>query len=460
MSFSNAFVWGAASASYQVEGAPCEDGKGLSVWDMFCKKPDSVWKKQNGDVACDHYHRWREDVALMKEMGVKAYRFSISWPRVLPNGTGMPNAKGLDFYSRLVDGLMDAGITPYATLFHWDYPYELYCNGGWLNADSSNWFAEYTAVVARKLSDRVTNWMTLNEPLCFIGVGLQEGRHAPGDKLGRAQVLRAGHNALLAHGKAVQALRATSVTPCRIGYATAACVKTPVRETPADIEAARTAMWRMTDDSVWNNTWWMDPVYLGAYPQDGLAIYGADAPAIGPDDMRIISQPLDFCGVNIYTAEYWQADAGGNPELIPISDSHPLTAIRWPITPEGLYWGPRFYHERYKLPILITENGMSNNDIVALDGRVHDPQRIDFLHRHLRQLRRAAEEGVPVEGYLHWSLTDNFEWANGYKERFGLIYVDYQTQQRVIKDSGYWYKDVIATNGAKLHHGMAADYAD
>jgi beta-glucosidase len=450
MSFSKDFRWGAATASYQVEGAAYEDGKGMSVWDMMCKKPGAIKQGNTGDVACDHYHRYKEDVALMKEMGLRAYRLSISWPRVLPEGVGAVNAKGLDFYSRLIDELLAAGIEPWVTLFHWDYPLALYCRGGWLNSDSPEWFAQYAAICGKSLGDRVKHWMTHNEPLCFVGTGHSEGRHAPGDQLALPLVLRVGHNAMLAHGKGVQALRASCPGKVRVGLAQVACPRAPMTSSAADIEAARTATFSMFDKSHWNNSWWMDPVMLGKYPEDGLKMYGQDAPKVGPNDMATMCQPLDFFGANIYTCEYWRAGEDGKPQRAPLPTGVPITAIKWPVTQEALYWGPRFFYERYKLPIAITENGMSGADWVSLDGKVHDPQRIDYLHRHLRQLSKAADDGVPVEAYFQWSLMDNFEWAHGYSERFGMVYVDYSTQKRTMKDSAYWYKKVIQTNGAEL----------
>ncbi len=450
MSFPKDFVWGAAAASYQIEGAAAEDGKGDSVWDMFCRKPGAVWQGQTGDVACDHYHRYKEDVALMKSLGLQAYRLSISWPRVLPGGVGGVNERGLAFCDALIDELLGANITPYVTLFHWDYPYDLYCRGGWLNADSPRWFAEYTDLVVRRLSDRVRHWMTLNEPQCFVGLGHQLGVHAPGDKLGLAQVLRVTHHALLAHGRAVQAIRASAKLPSVVGLAPCGAVKIPATTRPADIEAARQAMFATSSANMWDFGWFCDPIYLKRYPADGVALYGAAMPSIGPDDMDVIGQPLDFFGANIYHGAVTRAGAGGEPEDVAKSPGYAITGYLWPVTPEALYWGPRFLWERYAKPIIITENGLGNVDWVALDGAVHDPQRIDFTTRYLLALRHAAEAGVPVQGYFHWSITDNFEWAVGFQQRFGLIHVDYVTQKRTPKDSAYWYRDVIAANGENL----------
>lgn len=451
MAFPEGFTWGCAAASYQVEGAAYEDGKGLSVWDMLCKREGAIYEGNTGDVACDHYHRYEEDVALMKQIGLQAYRLSIAWPRVLPEGTGAVNDKGLDFYDRLVDALLAAGVQPWVTLFHWDYPHALYCKGGWLNRDSSDWFAEYTRVIVDKLSDRVAHWMTMNEPQCFIGLGHRDGIHAPGLKLDWPDITRAAHHALMAHGKSARVIRAHAKTKPLVGYAPVGNVFYPATTSDLDIHAAKEAMFAMPDTSYWNNTWWMDPVYLGTYPEDGMARYaGAATPPVEAGDMEIIHQRPDYFGVNIYNGKETRAAEGGGWEQIKRHDGFPVTHFHWPVTPPCLYWASRFYYERYGLPMVITENGLSNPDWVALDGGVHDPQRIDFLQRHLREYGRAAEDGVPLMGYFQWSIMDNFEWAEGYKHRFGLIHVDYTTLERTLKDSALWYKQVIATNGGCL----------
>jgi beta-glucosidase len=447
MNFPEGFLWGAATSAYQIEGAAGEDGKGLSVWDMMCRKPGAIWRGQNADITCDHYHRYPEDIALMKELGLRAYRFSVSWPRAMPDGMGRINPKGLEFYDKLVDGLLAAGIRPFLTLFHWDYPYELYLRGGWLNPSSPEWFAEYAGVLSQKLSDRVHDWITHNEPQCFIGDGHRTGVHAPGDKLDWPEVLKAGHNCLLAHGRAVQALRANARSKINIGYAPVGVVKFPASKEPSDINAARTAMFGIWEKTLWNNTWWMDPVFLGHYPADGMKVFESDLPAMGAHDLAIISQPIDFFGVNIYSGEAYQMGKGDRMEPVPLAPGHPLTAFYWPVQPEALYWGPKFFQERYKLPVYVTENGMANPDWAALDGQVHDPQRIDFTRRYLQTLGRAIADGVDVRGYFHWSIMDNFEWAEGFKQRFGLIHVDFTTLKRTLKDSAHWYKDVIARNG-------------
>lgn len=446
MAFPENFVWGAAAASYQIEGAHLADGKGLSVWDMFTRKAGAIFQSHNGDVACDHYSRYAEDVALMRQIGLKAYRMSISWPRLLPMGTGATNAKGTDFYDRLIDTLLEQGIQPYVTLFHWDYPLELYYRGGWLNPDSPQWFAEYAAQVARLLAGRVRHFITLNEPQVFIGMGHLEGAHAPGDKLRFREMLQAGHHALLAHGRSVQALRA-EVVDAQVGFAPVVMPRLPASDSEADIAAARRATFAVDMKNSWTHSWWMDPVFLGRYPEQGVAFYGADVPRIGPNDMELISEPVDFLGLNTYQGLLVSDDAKGGYTNVEFDDGYPRTAFNWPVTPESLYWGPRFCYERYEKPLLVTENGLSVRDWVSLDGAVHDAARIDFTTRYLRALNRAIEDGADVRGYFHWSVMDNFEWAEGYKERFGLIHVDYQTQVRTLKDSAHWYRRVIESNG-------------
>ncbi|OAM88881.1 GH1 family beta-glucosidase [Termitidicoccus mucosus] len=447
--FPENFIWGAATAAYQIEGAVAEDGRGPSVWDDLVRQPGRIWEGHTGETACDHYHRWREDVALMKEIGLRAYRFSIAWPRVLPEGAGAPNEKGLAFYDRLVDALLDAGIQPWVTLFHWDYPLALYRRGGWLSPDSPSWFADYTALVARRLGDRVAGWFTHNEPQCFIGVGLQEGRHAPGLKLGLSDVLVAAHHTLLAHGRAVQTLRAHVRKDAKIGWAPIGHVHVPATGSAADIAAAKRATFSIENDFMKNNTWWSDPVYLGRYPEDGLARFAPHLPKITDADLREIHQPLDLCGLNIYTAERLvRAGPDGRAVTVAEPPGFAMTHMRGTVHPEALYYGAKFFHERYRLPICITENGLSCADWVARDGGVHDPNRIDFLSRYLGEFARAGHEGVPLAGYFQWSLLDNFEWAQGYQHRFGLVHVDFATQKRTLKDSARWYRETIAANGA------------
>ena len=444
------FIWGSATAAYQIEGAAHEDGRGPSTWDVFCKRPGAVFEGHSGDVACDHYHRYREDIALMRQLGLQAYRFSIAWSRVLPEGRGQVNAAGLAFYERLVDALLEAGIQPFCTLFHWDLPQALQQRGGFQNRDMADWFADYAQLIGRKFGDRIKLWVTQNEPQCYIGFGVGSGIHAPGLRLDLGDILVAAHNSMRAHGKAVQALRSTS-SGARVGYVLAAQLARPLTESAADLDAARASTFAVRDHAFTNNAWWTDPVVFGRYPEDGLQLFGREMPRFPDADWDDIKQPLDFLGLNIYRAERCRAGADGRPELLPVPPGYPRSGVDWqPITPDALYYGPRFFHERYGLPLWITENGLPTRDQIFLDGKVHDPQRIDYLHRNFLELRRAMRAGAHVEGYLAWSLLDNFEWQDGYKQRFGLVYVDYQSQRRVPKDSFHWYKQVIASRGASL----------
>jgi beta-glucosidase len=450
MPFASDFAWGVATASYQIEGAPYLQGGGRSVWDMFCARPDKIKDASNGDIACDHFHRYAEDAALMGALGIPNYRFSISWPRVIPQGTGAVSQEGLGFYDRLVDALLAQGVSPWVTLFHWDEPTELYYRGGWLNRDSADWFAEYTQVVVDRLGDRVSHWMTLNEPQCFIGLGRWTGEHAPGDRLGFAEILRAMHHTLLAHGKACQVIRARNRIPARIGWAPVGVCAVPAGEDVADVEAARRATFACPPNSVWSTSWLCDPVLLGHYPEEGLRTYFGQFAEPPAADFELIAQPLDFFGANIYSAGMVRAGDGGEPVPIPDSLGIGRTQFGWPVTPDALYWGPKFFYERYGKPVVITENGLALSDWVHADGQVHDPQRIDFLRRYIGAFRRAAEDGVDAAGYFQWSLMDNFEWAEGYRYRFGLVHVDYATQARTPKDSAAWYRTVIASNGESL----------
>lgn len=452
MGFRENFAWGAATASYQIEGAAYEDGKGLSVWDVLSHKDGFVKEGHNGDVACDHYHRMKEDVQLMKKMGLKAYRFSISWPRVIPEGTGKVNEKGLDFYDQLVDELLANGIEPYVTLFHWDFPSALFIRGDFMNPDSSDWFAEYTKVVVDRLSDRVSNWMTLNEPQCYAFLGHGNGTHAPGIQIAKPYMMQLIHNMLLAHGKAVQVIRKYAKKKPVIGYAPVLGYIAPRTNSDEDIKLAKEAMFSCHGDSFeFNEPWWNSPIYKGCYPEDGLKLWEKWLPKIGQDDMKNIHQPLDFFGFNFYRSSVTAGYVNGKPDVgIVHKTGHTHTAFDWEVTPDGFYHVAKALYERYQLPLLVTENGLANTDWVSLDGKVHDPQRIDFVERYLKALKKATGEGVDVMGYMHWSLMDNFEWAEGYNKRFGMIYVDYETQERILKDSAYWYQNVIATNGAEL----------
>ncbi len=453
MSFPKNFLWGTATSSYQIEGGAYEDGKGLNIWDEFTKVPGAIGDRSSGDAAIDHYHSYREDIRLMAEMGIRNYRFSISWARVMPEGTGEVNEKGLAFYSDLLDCLLAHGIRPFCTLYHWDLPSALHRRGGWLNPAMPEWFAAYARLIGQRLGDRCKDFITINEPQCIIGSGYALGVHAPGLKASASDLVKMAHRLMLAHGRAVQALRET-VPGVRVGYAPCGDPAVPFSDRPEDIEAARTAYFSVpVDDKVgpsWNIAWFSDPVMLGQYPAEGLRGYEKHLPRGWEKDLLTIRQPLDFYAQNIYQGQRWRAGEDGRPQRVPFPAGHPHNALNWPIEAEGLYWGPRFLYERYKTPIIITENGMDAHDCVSLDGQVHDPNRQDYIHRYLLALRRAVEDGVDVRGYFYWSFFDNFEWAHGYNERFGLVYVDYQTQRRILKDSAHWYKRVMESNGECL----------
>jgi beta-glucosidase len=451
--FPPGFLWGGATAAAQIEGAWDEDGRGPSIWDEFSRRPGAILNGDTPAIACDFYHRWKEDIVLMRQIGLLAFRFSISWSRWLPAGTGAQNPAGADFYDRLADGLLEAGIRPFVTLYHWDLPQALQDRGGWMNRESADWFAEYAAKVATRLGDRVKDWITFNEPQIFLAFGYGNGTHAPGLSLPPADVFTAAHHVNLAHARAIRVLREFS-PGCEAGLAIATKIGLPARpDDPACVEAAR----RFTMDPEWtgnheiflNNTWWTDPGILGKYPD----ILERELPAVAESfgaDLAEIHQPVDFFGFNYYFGTVIETDESQLWRRVSPSPGEPRTMFGWPVHPEGMYWASRFFHERYGLPIHVLENGLSSADWVALDGGVHDPARVDFLHRYLLAYRRAGEEGIPIRGYFHWSLLDNFEWAQGYRERFGLIHVDYAGQKRVMKDSASWYAGVIASHGRSL----------
>ncbi len=443
--FPRSFIWGAATASYQIEGAWNEDGKGLSIWDTFSHNPGMVTNGDSGDVADDHYHRWKDDVALMKQLGLKAYRFSISWSRVLPDGEGRVNEAGLGFYDRLVDELLDNDILPFVTLYHWDLPQALQDKGGWGARAITETFACYTEVIADRLGDRVKHWITLNEPHVFAYAGHYHGVHAPGMRdLQLAN--QVSHHALLAHGRAVGILRALS-PDAQVGITLNLSLPYPASTLPADRLAARIADGQL-------NRWFLDPVFGRGYPADMLEFYGEDAPEIEPGDLEVIGTPTDFLGINYYSNRFARAvsaDVNGfgvgrlKPEEM-VEAGYELTEMSWPIMPDGLRellvditrrYGPR--------AIYITENGAAFEDIVE-DGAVHDVRRVQYLKEHFAAARRAISDGVPLRGYFVWSLMDNFEWAHGYDKRFGIIHVDYETQQRIPKDSAFYLSQVIQEN--------------
>jgi beta-glucosidase len=441
--FPKGFLWGTATASYQVEGAAGEDGRAPSIWDTFSHTPGKVAGNANGDVADDHYHRYKQDVQLMRALGVKSYRFSVAWPRVFPQGAGAPNPKGLDFYNRLVDELIANGIEPFATLYHWDLPQALQEKvGGWESRDTSKAFADYAAYVAGRLSDRVKHFFTINEFGAFVELGYRIGIHAPGLKLPPARFNQTRHHAVLGHGLAVRAIRASAKPGTRVGLAENMTICVPVIDKPEHSEAAARATREM-------NAPYMTVIQEGKYTDAYLAAAGADAPKFTSEDLKIISSPLDFTGINVYTPTYVRAD--NSPRgfaVVPHPPTFPHMASPWLfVGPEALYWGPRHVAKIWNVKeIYITENGCSSADVPAPDGRVYDTDRVMYLRNYLTQLQHATSEGVPVRGYFLWSLMDNFEWADGYTNRFGLHYVDYQTQTRTPKLSAGFYQEVIARN--------------
>ena len=442
--FPEGFLWGTATASYQIEGAVKVDGRGESIWDTFSHIPGKVRDNANGDVADDHYHLYKRDVGLMKALGARIYRFSISWPRVFPDGTGTPNPKGLDFYNALVDELLANGIEPFATLYHWDLPQALEDGvGGWQSRDTSEAFADYAGYVAEQLSDRVKHFFTINEFWTFIELGYGYGVHAPGLKLPPFELAQARHHALLGHGLAVRAIRASGKPGTRVGLAENIGVCVPAVETPEHIEAAKIATREL-------NAGYITAMLEGRYTDAFLKAAGADAPKFTAEEMTIIGSPLDFVGINIYApGNYVRAiDAEPGFATIPFPASFPHMQSDWlKIGPEALYWGPRMIEAVWGVKeIYITENGTSSADVPADDGLVYDSDRIMYLRNYLANLQRATAEGVPVKGYFLWSLLDNFEWADGYHNRFGIHYVDYATQTRTPKLSAHFYKTVISGN--------------
>ncbi|MBS1813543.1 MAG: beta-glucosidase [Acidobacteria bacterium] len=443
--FPKGFVWGTATAAYQVEGAWNEDGRLPSVWDTFSKIPGKVRNGDTGDVADDFYHRYKGDVALMKQLGVKGFRFSIAWPRVFPTGGGAPNPKGLDFYKRLLDELHAAAIEPYCTLFHWDLPQALEDKqGGWRSRDTALAFADYAAYCATNLSDRITNWMTINEFRSYIEGGYgNEPHHAPGIHNSRAVVAQTRHYALLAHGLAVQAIRAHAKGKARVGIAEDVHGAMPAIESAEHIRAAEIALRDF-------NEMYEVPMFEGKYPERYLNGLGADAPKFTAEELRIISAPLDFVGVNIYTTQ--EVMAADNPDgyvRIPRPATYPRLMADWLFyNPQAIYWTPKLMQKVWGIrEMYITENGCSAADTMNAAGQVLDTDRINYLRNYLTQLQRGVSEGVPVKGYFLWSMLDNFEWAKGYAERFGITYVDFKTQKRTPKLSYEFYKTVIQRNG-------------
>jgi beta-glucosidase len=433
--FPEGFVWGAATAAYQIEGAVGEDGRGESIWDRFTATPGKILNGDDGRVACDSYHRYRDDVRLMRDLGLTGYRFSVAWPRILPEGRGRVNVAGLDFYDRLVDELLASGIEPFLTLYHWDLPQSLEDRGGWPVRDTAEAFAEYAEVVAARLGDRVRRWITQNEPWVIGWLGYATGQDAPG-RTNESDAVAAGHHVLLAHGRAVEVLR-RDVPAAQVGIAIDVVPMHPVTSSQGDVDAAR------REDAV-RNRWFLDPVLRGEYPADGLRRLGPMLPPFVAEDMRTIAAPLDFLGINYYRRHLVQADpATGEPAVVDPARAE-VTGMGWEVYPDALFELLVGLREEYEVPPLyVTENGAAFPDD-RRNGHVEDLQRMSYIQRHVEAIGRALEAGVPVAGYFVWSLLDNFEWSRGYSQRFGLVYVDFETLERVPKTSYRWYRDFIA----------------
>ncbi len=439
MNFPPDFVWGAATASYQIEGMAREDGRGECIWTRFSHTAGKVKGGHTGDIACDHYHRYADDVALMAQLGLRAYRFSIAWPRLLPEGTGAPNQAGLDFYSRLIDKLLEAGITPFATLYHWDLPQRLEDQGGWTSAEMPEWFAEYAALCAKHYGDRLKHWITLNEPWCTAFLGYYLGIHAPGLRDERA-AFRAAHHTHLAHGRAVQVLR-QMLTGAQLGITLNLAPVQPLTDSPSDVQAAQVF------DGL-QNRWFLDPIFKGCYPADVVAVLAQRhvLDGLDLDAVRLAAQPLDFLGVNYYTRQIVRHDSD-DPQgfaVVP-PENVPVTDMRWEIYPQGLRDLLLRVHQEYAPPaIYITENGAAFPEPEHVEGDLlDDPQRVAYLQSHFRAAAEALAHGVPLKGYFVWSLLDNFEWAEGYTKRFGIVHVDFNTQRRTLKRSALYFKQVI-----------------
>jgi len=443
--FPDGFVWGAATSAYQIEGSPSEDGKGLSIWDTFTRTPGAIKDGSSGDIACDHYRRWESDVDLMADIGLEAYRFSVAWPRVMPNGVGAVNHRGLDFYDRLVDRLLERGIEPYVTLYHWDLPQALQDRGGWPDRQTAVAFADYSRAVVERLGDRVTKWITVNEPWVVAKRGYLLGDKAPGHH-DLDQAILASHHLLVGHGLASQAIRAVS-SRARVGIALNLTPVVAASSDPRDVDAAR----RFDGDV---NRWYLDPLSGRGYPEDVLADLERDGATVdrryldSSRDHDIISVSTDFLGVNYYERTIIQDAAGdGVPDVV-IPPDAAITEMGWEVHPSGLTELLLLLTDEYRpRSILVTENGCSYSDGPDDGGRIRDQRRIDFLRRHIEAAHEALSVGVPLDGYFVWSLMDNFEWARGYRQRFGLVWVDFDTQERIPKDSARWYRDVIAANG-------------
>jgi beta-glucosidase len=437
--FPAGFAWGTATASFQIEGATKVDGRGESIWDRFAATPGKILTGETGDPACDSYLRYAQDIALMRGLGVNAYRFSIAWPRVIPDGSGETNSPGLDYYERVVDGLLAAGITPYVTLYHWDLPQALQDNGGWADRATIDAFVCYSDRVVSRLGDRVKNWATMNEPWCVSLLSNLLGEHAPGLR-DRKIALQVAHNVLVAHGAAVPVIRGRCPNG-KVGIVLNFEPSYPATDSEADKLATRRSHGQF-------NLWFLDPIMGRGYPQDIWHDYGENVPQILPGDLATIASPIDYLGVNYYTRKV-HSDPASSPgtRVLNQRNEKRVSARGWETFPQALYDLLTWLHKDYSIPeMVVTENGMACNDTIGKDGQIHDPERIDYIKQHLEMIQSAINEGVPVTGYMVWSLMDNFEWACGTSSRFGLAYVDFETQERTVKDSGKWYSRVARAN--------------
>ncbi len=435
------FTWGVATAAPQVEGAIAEDGKGPSIWDTFAKIPGKITGGDTLEPACDHYHRFREDFALMASLGVKNYRFSIAWPRIMPAGVGQVNAKGVDYYHRLIDAMLEHGITPWCTMFHWDLPQALEDKGGWPARGVVDAFADYADEITKAYGDRVKNWITLNEIYCFIEIAYREGRHAPGRQEPPQVITQAYHHALVCHGHGVRAVREHGGAGARVGLTDNSHASIPLTETPGDIAAARA-------DFALANARVLEPIYRGHYGETYLKKTKGLMPKIESTDFALISQPTDFLGMNLYTGTFVDQGPDGQPRRLPYPPHYPTADSTWlQLNPRCLYWGPRLAAEVFGVKeIVMTENGAGYDDLPPNHGEVLDTHRLEYVRECLRELKRGMDDGVPVKGYFLWSFMDNFEWADGYARRFGIVYNDFKTQQRTPKASARWYSQVVRGN--------------
>jgi beta-glucosidase len=446
--FPRNFLWGAATAAYQIEGAADEDGRGLSIWDTFSRVPGAILRGDSGDIACDHYHRWESDLDLLADLGVNSYRFSIAWPRVVPQGRGSLNEAGLDFYDGIVDGLLERGITPMVTLYHWDLPQALQDAGGWANRDTTDHFVDFSRAVHRRLGDRVPYWLTLNEPYCSAFVGHLEGRHAPGIH-DEAMAISTVHHLLLAHGKTVQALRADGVTG-KVGITCNLTSVRPATESADDLAAARRL-------DLYENRLFLDPVFRGEYPKDAADFYRgvSDFGFVQAGDLQTISTPIDYFGINYYERHEVTADPDNVRGWLKVAPQHPtLSGIA--VEPRGLYEIlTRVGRDYTDIPLIVTETGLAMHDYVDPEGQIKDTERVEFFESHLAAAAEALADGVDLQGFFPWSFLDNFEWGWGYGHRFGLYYVDYATQERIPKHSAKWYAALLRSLDSKSAREVA-----